>query len=72
MLIFWIPAIASLLLLLAARRIGLFRRFGAALLWYLIAFALQVTGQIFSPAWTIGLVLQVSLAIYIAIRLKLA
>ena len=69
-LIFWIPAIASLLLLLASRRTGLFRRFGVVLLWYLVALALQVAGQLFSPAWTIGLVLQVSLAIYIVIRLK--
>lgn len=72
LLIFWIPAIASLLMLLAARRTGIFARFGAFLLWFLVALALQVVGQVFSPAWTVGLVLQVLLALYIAIRLKLA
>lgn len=71
-LIFWIPAIASLLLLMAARRTGLFPRIGLLVVWYFVALALQVVGQTFSPAWTIGLVLQVLLALYVTIRLKLA
>lgn len=72
LLIFWIPAIASLLMLLSVRRTGLFTRFGALVLWYFVALVLQVIGQTFSPAWTAGLVLQVLLALYIVIRLKLA
>ena len=72
LLIFWIPAIASLLLLLTARRTGLLTRLGALVAWYLVALVLQVIGQIFSPAWTVGLVLQVLLALYILIRLKVA
>jgi len=71
LLIFWIPAIASLLMLLAVRRTGVITRFGALVLWYLVALVLQVIGGLFSPAWTVGLVLQVLLAVYILIRFKL-
>jgi hypothetical protein len=69
-LIFWIPAIASLLLLMSAWRTGVFARPGVLVAWYLLAFAFQVIGGLFSPVWTAGLVLQVLLAIYIVIRLK--
>lgn len=39
--------------------------------WYFVALALQAIRGLFSPVWTIGLVLQVILAVYIAIRFKL-
>ena len=71
LLIFWIPTIASLLMLLSVRRTGVITRFGLLVLWYFVALVLQVIGQLFSPAWTVGLVLQVLLAVYILIRFKL-
>ena len=72
LMIFWIPAIASAVMLVAMWRTGVFTRPMGLVVWYLVALALQVIGGLFSPVWTIGLVLQVVLAVYVAIRFKLA
>ena len=69
--IFWIPAIASAVMLFIAGRARLLNRVGRLVLWFLLALAMQIVGQIFSPLWTIGLVVQVILAVYMAIQIKL-
>jgi hypothetical protein len=63
---------ASLLLLLTTWRTGIFPRPGMLVVWFIVALALQLVGEFFSPAWTIGLVAQVILAVYVAVRFKLA
>jgi len=70
-LIFWIPAIASVVMLFVAGQDGLFSNSRRLIVWFAIALLFQIVGGKFSPAWTLGLVLQAVLAIYLAIRLKL-
>lgn len=71
LLIFWIPAIVTPVMLAAMWQTGIFRRPVLLAVWYLVALVLQVVGGLFSPVWALGLVLQVILAIYVAIRFKL-
>ena len=69
--IFWLPTIASAVMLFIAGQAGLLNRVGRLVLWFLLALAMQIVGQIFSPLWTIGRVVQVILAVYMAIQIKL-
>jgi hypothetical protein len=71
-LIFWIPALASAVMLLAAGPLGLLTRPGLLVLWFGLALLLQAMAGPFSPLWAVGLVLQVILGIYMAIQIKLA
>ena len=71
MIIFWMPAIASAVMLFAAGRAGLITRTPRLIVWFGIALTLQVVGDTLSPAWAVGLVLQVVLAIYLAVQIKL-
>ena len=70
-LIFWIPAITSVVGLRVAWSSGLLGH--PVLLLALIGFSLllQLGAARFSPAWAIGLTAQVILAVYLGIRLKL-
>lgn len=71
--IFWIPAIASIILLLVLRRVEGTSLAGSSLLggWYVTAFAMQYFAH--SPnARVLGLVLQVALAIYLSVRLRIS
>jgi hypothetical protein len=70
-MIFWIPAIASAVMLLAASQSGLMVLSPRLVIWFGVALLLQIVGQRFSPAWTVGLVVQAILALYLAIKLKL-
>lgn len=70
-MIFWIPAVASGLLLALARSNGLIGRPVLMLAWFVLALSLQIWGALFSPVWAIGLVLQTILAISLSIRLQL-
>jgi len=70
-LIFWIPAVAAGVSLWIAWPTGILRRPVVFLAWFGIALFLQFTGGLFSPGWAIGLVLQVILAVYLGIRMKL-
>lgn len=69
--IFWLPTIASAVMLLIAGQAGLLNRVGRLILWFLFALVMQIMGQMFSPLWTVGLVVQVIVAVYIAIQIKL-
>ena len=69
-LLFSLPAIASAASLLIAWNSGLLRRPLLPIAWFLLALLLQTIGMMFSPAWAVGLVLQVALAIYLVIKLK--
>ena len=70
-LMFWVPLIASAATGLFALGRGLLQRPVPLVLWFLTALLLQSASGPFSMAWTIGLVAQSALAIYLSIRLKL-
>ena len=70
-LIFWIPAATAAVSLWIAGSSGILRRPLLALAWFGAALILQLTSAKFSPPWVIGLVLQVVLAVYLVLRLKL-
>ena len=63
-LLFSIPAIA------AAWNSGLLRRPLVAIVWFFLGLLLQTIGAVFSPAWAVGLIIQVALALYLVIKLK--
>ena len=69
-LAFMIPAIAAAASLLLAWNSGMLRRPLVVIVWFLLALLLQTFGALFSPAWAIGLVLQVALAIYLIIKMR--
>jgi hypothetical protein len=70
-LIFWIPPVVSAVSLGIAWSCGILRRPVLLFAWFGLALALQLIAYTLSPAWAIGLVLQVILAVYLTIRLKL-
>ena len=70
-LMFWVPLIASAATGWFALGRGLLARPVPLVLWFLTALLLQFASEPFSTAWTIGLVAQSALAIYLSIRLKL-
>ena len=70
-LMFWIPLIASAAAGCLALRSGILVRPVPLVLWFLAALLLQFASGLFSVAWTVGLVAQSALAIYLSIRLKL-
>lgn len=70
-LIFWIPAVASAVMLLAAWRTDMLRRPLAAWMWFAAAVLLQFQASLMSPLWAVALVGQVVLALYLAIRFRL-
>ena len=63
-LLFSIPAIA------AAWNSGLLRRPLVAIVWFFLGLLLQTISVLFSPAWAVGLVVQVALAIYLVIKMR--
>jgi len=69
-LAFMLPAITAGASLVLAWNSGLLRRPLVAVGWFLLALVLQTIGNLFSPAWAVGLVLQVALALYLIIKLK--
>ena len=66
------PAVVSLGSFLYARRVGIIGRPLPLMVTFVIAALLQFASAWGSPAWAVGLVLQVGLAIYILIQIKLA
>lgn len=70
-LIFWLPLIASAAAGWSALGTGMLTRPVPIALWFVTALLLQFTSGLFSVAWTVGLVAQSALAIYLSIRLKL-
>jgi hypothetical protein len=70
-LIFWIPALASAVMLWAAPRTGFLPRPLPFIVWFVVALVFQVISQIFSPLWAVGLGLQAILAVTLGIKSKL-
>ena len=70
-LMFWVPPIASAVAGWFALGNGILARPVPLVLWFLTALLLQFASGLFSAAWTVGLVAQSALAIYLSIRLKL-
>ena len=70
-LIFWIPAVASAAAGWFALESGILVRPIPAALWFLTALLLQFASEPLSLPWTLGLVAQSALAIYVSVRLKL-
>jgi len=68
---FWVPLIASAATGRFALGRGILARPVPLVLWFLTALLLQFASGPFSVAWTVGLVTQSALAIYLSIRLKL-
>lgn len=71
-LMFWVPLIASAAFGWRALGSGILTRPAPLVLWCLTALLLQFASGLFSVAWTVGLVAQSALAMYLSIRLKLA
>ena len=70
-LMFWAPPLASAAAGWFALARGILARPIPLVLWFLTALLLQFGSGLFSVAWTVGLVAQSALAIYLSIRLKL-
>ena len=68
--IFWLPTIASAVMLLIARNSGFLTNMRTLVIWFALTLVFQIVGDTFSPLWAIGLVLQVVLAVYMAIKIK--
>ncbi len=73
-LIFWIPAVASTVLLLLCWQLEeLVGKIGIVLIaWFFIALAMQFFSPLMSPVWALGIVLQVVLAVFLSLRLKVS
>jgi ABC-type sugar transport system permease subunit len=69
-LAFMLPAITAAVSVVLAWNAGLLRRPLVPIVWFLSALILQAIGALFSPAWAVGLVLQVALALYLIIKMK--
>jgi hypothetical protein len=70
-LMFWIPVVASATTGWFALGSGSVVRPVPLALWCVTSFLLQFASELFSITWTVGLVAQSALAIYLSIRLKL-
>lgn len=70
-LMFWIPVVASAATGWFALERGILVRPVPLALWFLTALLLQFASEPLSLAWTVGLVAQSALAIYLSVRLKL-
>lgn len=68
---FWIPPIASTVMLLLAWQSGLLRVPRAITVAWAVALVFQGLAGVFSPVWVIGLVIQVFVALYLAVKLAL-
>lgn len=71
-LLFWLPALASAFGLAFAWTSGILRRPWVPLAWFAVALFLQFQGSAFAHAWTVGLVLQTVLAVYLLVRMRTA
>ncbi len=69
--LFWIPAIASSVMLFLGWRAGLILRPGVVAACWGVSLMLQGIAGLFSPLWTVGLILQVGVAVYLGVKLTL-
>ena len=70
-MLFWLPPIASAVLLFLSHQMGLIQATGKLLLWFLLALLLQFLFPVYSPLWALGLASQSALGVYLAIKLKI-
>ena len=68
---FWIPPIASTVMLLLAWQVGLLRVPKAITVAWVIALFFQGVAGLFSPVWVVGLIIQVIVALYLALKIAL-
>ena len=68
---FWIPPIASSVILLLAWQVDLLRVPRAVTIGWAVALLFQGVAGLFSPVWLIGLVIQVVVALYLVLKLAL-
>lgn len=71
-LLYLVPVVLSAGSFVYARKLGIIGRPLPLMVVFVVAGLLQFASSMFSPAWAVGLVLQVGLAIYIQIQIKLA
>ena len=71
LLIFWIPAVASVVALGISWSNSILQRPTLLLAWFVLALFFQIVAGLFSPLWAIGLVLQTILAVYLGIQMKI-
>jgi hypothetical protein len=69
-MMFWLPPIASAILFLLCWRGGLIARPRVVGSWCVAGIALQGVAGRFSPAWLVGLLISVGVALYLSLRLK--
>jgi hypothetical protein len=69
-MLFWLPPIASAILFLLCWRGGLIYRPGVVGSWCGVGIALQLLAGRYSPAWLVGLLISVGVALYLSLRLK--
>ena len=71
-LMFWVPAAASAVLLVVAWKIDLVDRPVFLSGVFLLALMVQFKAGLFSPVWLAAFTIQAVLALYLAIKLRLA
>jgi hypothetical protein len=71
-MLFLVPGIASVVLLALMWRGGFLSRPGLVAAWCAAGLVLQFFAAAFSPVWVMGLLINVGVAIYLSIRLKLS
>ena len=69
--LFWIPPIASSIMLLFSWRSGLIHRSRFLGSLYGVALVCQGLAGLFSPLWVVGLVLQAFVAIWLGLKLSM-
>ncbi len=71
-MLFLLPGIASVVLFALMWRGGFLRRPGTVAAICISGVALQFLGAAFSLAWLLGLLINVTMAVYLSIRLKVS
>ncbi len=68
---FWLPGIVAGVSLAFAWRSGILQRPLLAMALFVLGLLLQTTGMLFSPAWAVGLVCQVAMAVYLQVKIRI-
>lgn len=69
-LLFWLPAVMAAYGLRVAWQSGLVARPLLSVGLLLLGLVLQTIGALFSPAWAVGLVVNVALAVYFQVTIR--
>jgi hypothetical protein len=68
---FWLPGIVAAVSLVFALKTQILSRPSTAIIVFAVGLILQTMGALFSPAWVLGLVCQVGLAISLQVKFRL-